>query len=183
MIRINLLPVRAAQKQQRLRAQLSVFFLCLILAFIACGVLYVQKQAAIDKVKVEIADIEAKNRALQKIIGQVKDFEMKKADLEKKLAVLASLKANKSGPVHLLDQLSFSLPDNLWLTSFKENNGQITLSGIADTEKTVARFMKNLDASPYYQRIALSITEQTKVGDKKMQKFTLDCNSESPSSK
>ncbi len=183
MIRINLLPVRAAQKQQRLRAQLSVFFLCLILVFIACGALYVQKKSAIAGVKAEIADIEAQNRALQKKIGQVKDFEKKKADLEKKLEVLANLKANKSGPVHLLDQLSSALPDELWLTSFKETGGRITLSGIADTEKTVALFMKNLDASPYYQRIELTVTEQTKVGDKKMQKFTLDCNVESPSSK
>ncbi len=183
MIKINLLPVRAAQKKERLRAQISVLFLCLILVVIACGTLYFQKSSAIASVKEDIAQIDTQNRALQKKIGQVKDFEQKKADLEKKLAVLASLKENKSGPVHLLDELSSSLPDNLWLTSFKESGGRISLSGIADTEKTVALFMKSLDASPYYQQIELSVTEQTKVGDKKMQKFTLDCNSESPSTK
>ena len=183
MIKINLLPVRAAQKKERLRAQISVLLLCLIMVFIACGFLFIQKKSAIDRVTAEIAEIDAQNRALQKKIGQVRDFEKKKADLEKKLKVLASLKENKSGPVHLLDELSNALPDNLWLTSFKEDGGRITLSGIADAEKTVALFMKSLDASPYYQRIELSVTEQTKVGDNKMQKFTLDCSTESPSSK
>ncbi len=183
MIKINLLPVRAAQKKERLRAQVSVLVLCLILVLIACGALYFEKRSAISRVETEIADIDAQNRALQKKIGQVRDFEKKKADLEKKLKILASLKDNKSGPVHLLDELSFALPEQLWLTSFKENNGNISLSGIADTEKTVALFMKSLDASPYYQQIELSVTEQTKVGDKKMQKFTLDCRTESPSSK
>ncbi len=183
MIKINLLPVRAAQKKERLRAQISVLFLCLILVLIACGSLYFQKSSAISGVKSDIANIDTQNRALQKKIGQVKDFEQKKADLEKKLEVLSSLKENKTGPVHLLDELSTALPDDLWLTSFKETGGQISLSGIADTEKTVALFMKTLDASPYYQQIELSVTEQTKVGDEKMQKFTLDCSSESRSKK
>ncbi len=183
MIRINLLPVRAAQKKERLRSQVSVLILCLILVFIACGSLYFQKKSAIDSVEEEIASVDAKNRALQKKIGQVRDFEKKKLDLEQKLKVLSDLKNNKSGPVHLLDELSSALPENLWLTSFKENNGNIKLTGIADAEKTVALFMKSLEASPYYKRIELSVTEQTKVGDKKMQKFTLDCQTESPSAK
>ena len=183
MIRINLLPVRAAQKKEKIRSQLSIFVLCMILVLIGCGALYAQKMTAINSTKSEIADIDQKNKALQKKIGQVKDFEKKKADLEQKLTVLQRLKSDKSGPVHLLDELSSALPDKLWLTKFTEKNGSITLSGIADSENTVADFMKNLDASPYYQNIELSVTEQAKVGENKMQKFTLSCKVQMPSSK
>ena len=180
MIRINLLPVRAAQKKEKLRSQLSIFFLCLILVLIGCGAAYYQKTTVIAAVEDEIADLTAKNNDLKKKIGQVKDFEKKKADLEQKLAVLKSLKDGKSGPVHLLDELSTALPEKLWLTKFSENSGSISLSGIADNEKTVAAFMKNLDSSPYYKNIELTVTEQAKVGDSKMQKFTLSCNVETP---
>ncbi len=183
MIRINLLPVRAAQKKERLRTQLSIFLLCILLVCIGCGALYVQKMTQINAVEAEVARVKMKNQELQKQIGQVKDFEKKQADLEKKLKVLTSLKAGKSGPVHLLDQLSSALPDNLWLTKFVEKGGRINLSGIADNEKTVAAFMKNLEHSIYYQKVELSVTEQTKIGDNKMQKFTLDCNAETPPSK
>lgn len=183
MIRINLLPVRAAQKKEKIRSQLSIFFLCIILVLIGCGALYAQKMSAINNTKDEIAEIDKKNRALQKKIGQVKDFEKKKADLEEKLNVLKSLKDGKTGPVHLLDELSSALPDKLWLTKFTEKGGSITLSGVADSENTVAGFMRTLDASPYYQNIELAVTEQTKVGDNKMQKFTLSCKVQMPSSK
>ncbi|MFK5927216.1 MAG: PilN domain-containing protein [Desulfuromusa sp.] len=182
MIRINLLPVRAAQKKEKLRSQLSIFFLCLILVCIACGFLYVQKMTAINSVKDNIAAINQKNNELKKKIGQVKDFEKKKADLEKKLAILQTLKDGKSGPVHLLDELSAALPEKLWLTKFTEKAGRINLAGVADNENTVAVFMKNLETSPYYKNIELSVTEQTKAGDRKMQKFTLNCSVEAPPS-
>ena len=181
MIRINLLPVRAAQRKERLRSQLSIFFLCVILSCIACGALYIQKSAAINNVEAEIATINQKNKELRKKIGQVKDYEKKKADLEKKLAVLDKLKAGKSGPVRLLDELSAALPDKLWLTKFSEKSGAINLAGVADSENTVAVFMKRLDSSPYYKNVELSVTEQTKAGDRKMQKFTLNCSVEVPS--
>jgi type IV pilus assembly protein PilN len=181
MIRINLLPVRAAQRKERLRSQLSIFFLCMILVCIGCGALYVQKAATIKAVRGEIATINQKNNELRKKIGQVKDFEKKKAELEKKLAVLKTLKDGKSGPVHLLDELSAALPDKLWLTKFSEKSGQVNLAGVADSENTVAVFMKRLDSSPYYKNVELAVTEQTKAGDRKMQKFTLNCSVEVPS--
>ena len=98
MIRINLLPIRAAQKKQKLRAQISVLILCIVLVCIACAGVYVQKRAAISGKRNEIALINQQNQLLMKKIGQVKDFEKKKADLEQKLSVLNGLKENKSGP-------------------------------------------------------------------------------------
>ncbi|MCK4503575.1 MAG: PilN domain-containing protein [Desulfuromonadales bacterium] len=182
MIRINLLPVRAAQKKEKLRSLLSIFILCIAMVCIGCGSMYVQKQSAIKGVKGEIAVINQKNKDLRKKIGQVRDFEKKKKDLEQKLSTLQSLKAGKSGPVHLLDELSGALPDKVWLTKFSENGGRVDISGVADSEKTVAVFMKSLDASPYYQGIELSVTEQTVADDQKMQRFTLRCSVETPPS-
>ena len=140
------------------------------------------KILAINTIKDEIASIDQKNKALSKKIGQVRDFEKKQADLEKKLVILQKLKDGKSGPVHLLDELSAALPDKLWLTKFSEKGGKINLTGVADSENTVAVFMRNLDASPYYQNIELAVTEQTKAGERKMQKFTLNCSVEAPPS-
>lgn len=183
MIRINLLPVRAALKKEKLRSQLSIFILCIILVCIGCGALYVQQKMINNNVKDEIVTIEQKNKELRNKIGQVKDFEKKKADLEQKLGILKTLKDGKSGPVHLLDELSAALPEKIWLTKFSEKNGSINLAGVADSEKTVAVFMRSLDISSYYKNIELSVTEQTKVGDRKMQKFTLGCKVETPPSK
>jgi type IV pilus assembly protein PilN len=153
------------------------------LVCITCGALYAQKRSAIKAVEAEIAEIDHKNRMLREKIGQVRDFEQKQAELEKKLAVLKELKAGKSGPVHLLDELSSALPEELWLTKFSEKSGSIDIAGIADTENRVAEFMERLDGSPYYQDIELQVTQQSKVGDMKMQQFTLRGKVQKPSAK
>ncbi len=183
MIRINLLPVRAAQKKEKLRSQLSILFLCIVLVGAGCGALYFTKMFEINGVRDEVADLARQNKALSKKLGEVANFEKKKAELEQRLGVLNDLKLAKTGPVHLLDELSRALPEKVWLTQFSEQKGQIKLVGYGDTEKTVANFMNSLEASPYYQGVELAVTEQTSVGESKvkMQKFTLQCRVEKPS--
>ena len=87
MIRINLLPVRAAQKKEKLRSQISILFLCLVLVSAGCGALYVQQMLANDGMTEEIAAIDKQNRDLKKQLGEVADFDKKNAELEKKLNI------------------------------------------------------------------------------------------------
>src|SRR6056297_215679 len=173
MIRINLLPVRAAQKKEKLRSQVVILVLSLVLVVLACGAVYIQQQQTNDNLQAEIADINRRNAELQERIGEVRDYEKRKADLEQKLEVLAQLKSDKTGPVRLLDDLSSALPEELWLTSFSEQNGSIDLAGIADTEQTVALFMEQLESSGHYSGVELTVTEQTSVGNRRMQRFSL----------
>lgn len=182
MIRINLLPVRAAQKKEKLRSQLTVLILCLALVAAACGGLYVRQNGAIEAIKQDIASLDKQNNDLRKQLREVANFDQMKQDLQKKLDVLASLKAGKSGPVRLLDELNRTLPDKVWLTDFSEQGGNVSLNGFGDSEKTVASFMKRLEESPYYRNVELAITEQADVGGMKMQKFSLRCQTETPPS-
>ena len=180
MIKINLLPVRAAQKKEKLRNQLSVLFLCLILVGAGCGALYAQQMLANQQMEEEIAAIDAKNQTLRKKLGEIANFDKKSAELEKKLDVLRTLQSDKSGPVRLLDELIESLPKKVWITQFNEKGGNIDLAGFGDREKTVADFMSRLEKSPYYQNVELKVTEQASVGGIKMQKFTLSCRVDTP---
>jgi len=181
MIRINLLPVRAAQRKEKLRTQLTVLLLSLVLVGAACGGLYYKQKSSTDGIKSEIASLDKKNKALRKKLGEVANFEKKKKNLQQKLKVLSDLKSAKAGPVHLLDELSRALPEKVWLTQFSEKGGKVNLAGYGDVEKTVASFMNRLETSPYYKNVELSVTEQAAVGGVKMQKFTLKCRTEKPS--
>ena len=183
MIRINLLPVRAAQKKEKLRSQASVLVLCLLLVSAGCGALYVQQMLANDELSDEIVAIEEESRALKAKLGEVANFDKKNAELVKKLDVLNSLQAGRTGPVRLLDELITALPEKVWLTQFTEKDGSINLDGIGDSENTVAKFMNNLDKSPNYKSVELNVTQQSEVGGIKMQKFTLSCQAETPPSK
>lgn len=178
MIYINLLPVRAAQKREKLIEQLVILGAILILSVALCIGVYT---VLLTKVSSEKDAIEAKKKEieqLKKTIGEVDRFKKLQEELKNKLAVLDQLKEGKTGPVMLLDELAKAVPEKLWLTSFKETAGTINLSGIAFGEETVASFMRRLDESAFFQKVELQVIEQTKQGDTKLHKFTIVCQSE-----
>ena len=181
MIRINLLPVRAAQKKARLHGQLAVAGLATILTVVLCVVVYSSMALRISSEKKDIANIQTEINSLREKIGEVATIKQLQKEYQAKLDVLSELKERKTGPVRLLDGLSRSLPEKLWLEDFKEAGGSIAIKGIGLNEATVARFLKDLEVSPYFQGVELKVTEQQiqKTG-LKLQKFELTCNVERP---
>jgi type IV pilus assembly protein PilN len=180
MIRINLLPVKAAQKKEKLRGQLFLLLFCVIVAVAGCAAVYVSLLAKISATKSENARKEQEIERLKKVIGEVGRYKKLQQELQGKLDVLAKLKENKSGPVHLLDELSKALPEKLWLTAFKESAGSVSISGVGLNEEKVAEFLRNLDASPYFQKVELTVVEQTTQGNVKLHKFDLTCKTVAP---
>lgn len=180
MIRINLLPVRAAQKKARLQGQLIVLALSLVVTGIICGGLYASVAVKIASEKKEIAKIDQEIQRLRKTLGEVAQFKKLQKEFQGKLDVLAELKEKKTGPVHLLDELSRVLPEKLWLSFVSESGGGVSIRGIGLNEETVARFMRDLEASPYYQQVELQVTEQTQQGGLKLQRFDISCRTETP---
>lgn len=178
MIRINLLPVKAAQKKEQLRNQLIVVVVVLLITVVGCYTFYSSIQSEISSVKSEIARNNNEIAKLKKKIGEVNKFKKLQEELKNKLEVLAALKAAKSGPVHLMDDLIIALPEKLWITDFKEKGGQITLKGVGLSEDDVADFMTQLEASPYYQNVVLKVTKQKVQSGMRLQIFDLSCQVE-----
>lgn len=182
MIRINLLPVRAAQK--RARFQREVFFFCsaIILAIVGCFVVYANLKIRTATTRKTIASCNQEISKLKAVLGEVNEFKEKQKDYQEKLDVLADLKSKKSGPIHLLDDLNKVLPEKLWIETFQETSGTIKISGIGVSEKVVASFITNLESSPYYRDVDLKITKQIVQDGVKLQSFEVDCKSEMPKS-
>ena len=175
MIRINLLPVKAAQKKEMLKGQLMVIVLVLIVTVGICGAAYTHIIGEVDDVQQQIDQKKSEIARLQKAIKEVKNFEKRQKDLRAKLDVLETLKTARVGPVYLLDELYRAMPDKLWLTKFKEGSGKAQISGIGASEETVGLFMKNLEESGSFEGVELKVTKQ-KVQDKiKFHEFQLTC--------
>ncbi|MEJ2472164.1 MAG: PilN domain-containing protein [Desulfuromonadales bacterium] len=173
MIRINLLPVKAAQKKEMLKSQLIVTVLALIVTVGLCAAAMVYVNGEIDKRQAQIDAKRAEIARLAKVIREVKDFEKRQKDLRAKLDVLDRLQASRIGPLYLLDELYRAMPDKLWLTSFKENNGRAQITGVGSNEETVALFMKNLERSDLYAGVELKVTRQAVQDNIKLQQFDL----------
>jgi type IV pilus assembly protein PilN len=180
MIRINLLPVRAAQKKEQLRGQIAIAVFATVLTFAAFGAFYVLLDQKVRDEKAAIASKNAEINRLKTAIGEVAQFKKLQEELRGKLGVLDKLKEGKSGPVHLLDELSRILPEKVWLTSFKEMSGSITINGVGLNEESVAQFLRDLESSPYYVGVDLQVIEQIKQNDVNLQKFEIICKVETP---
>ena len=175
MIRINLLPVRAAQKKERLRSQATIFALSVFGAIAVCVLVWVSLSSKVDAVRAEISTKTAEIARLKKTIGKVDQFKKLQKELRGKLDILATLKANRSGPVRLLDELSKVIPEKVWISSFTEASGAIVITGAGLTEESVADFMRKLEESAYYMNIELDILEQKQIDGRDTQSFKVRC--------
>lgn len=175
MIHINLLPVKAAQKKEKLKGQLFVALAAVVVTVVLCALAYWRMSSWIDDAKNDINRKKQEIARLDKVIEEVKQFEKRQADLRAKLDVLDQLDKSRTGPVLLLDELYRALPAQLWLTSVKESGGRVTITGVGMNEETVALFMSNLEASSQFANVVLKEVAQVVTEGVKTHKFDIDC--------
>jgi type IV pilus assembly protein PilN len=160
MIRINLLPVKAAKKREFGRQQIILFALLLVLAAIGNYFWYnrvdnelVALGGQIDRTKAEIAQ-------LDKTIGEVRSIKDEKKKLEDKLKILDTLKKNRTGPVKVMDELATIIPPRVWITDYAETSGAVTMIGQASTYEDLSAFSKKLKASKHFRDINIKTARQ-----------------------
>ena len=178
MIKINLLPVRAAKRKETARQQAVVLAGSLIVVVLIGLSVYSYLMVKISSTKDEISRSEQEIAELKAKIGKINDLERLKAEVSKKLNVLSQLRKARTGPVQRLLTLSQSTPDKLWLTDYDEKDASITLTGLAFTEELIASFMRSLEASPDFSTVELVVSEQVELAGLKLKKFELKFNVE-----
>ena len=161
MIRLNLLPLKETERALGRRQRLSLIALGVAVALLFMVVPFIiqgRRLAALD------AQIDELNREIQQFNAQVKevhDLDRLKKEVEAKLRVIQDLNSKRRGPSRVLDDLSSATPDNLWLIDFNEAAGQATVIGMALDNETIARFMRQLQDSPYFFGVDLVETSRT----------------------
>jgi type IV pilus assembly protein PilN len=158
MVRINLLPVRVSKKKALGKQQLLLFALVVVAGWVG-NFLWVSSRASDLAVRqAKLARTAEEIAQLDRIIGEVKDIKDQQGQLREKLEILAQLKANRSGPVRVMDALATVTPKRLWLSRFEEKGGAVTFDGAAVTLDDVSEFMTALKSSPYFQGVELTKT-------------------------
>ncbi|MDD2539840.1 MAG: PilN domain-containing protein [Desulfuromonadaceae bacterium] len=179
MIKINLLPVRAAKKKETAIQQIVLASVVIVVIALIVTSLYAVKRVQIAAAKEDIISANQKITELKKKIGKIEELKSLKDQVKKKLDVLSQLRKNKTGPAQRLESLSNLTPDKLWLTSYSESGQNVKISGVAFTEELIAEFMKSLEASNDFTAVELGVSEQTEVAGIKLKKFDLTMKLES----
>ncbi len=167
MIRINLLPFRAARKKENIRRQVSVFLLSLILVTILAVIAHVGFNKKIAGLDDRIATTKAQVAKYNKINAEIAEIKKKLAVLEKKIEVIQTLDMNRKAPVRLMDSMTQLLVANrMWFTRMDYKDASIKLDGIALDNQTVADFMTRVQDFPDYQEVKLASIKQERFKNK-----------------
>ena len=151
MIRINLLGVeRKARKTQAFDASRQLTAACsliLVLTALGLGWWYWSLDQAALQVEAEIQAAQGEQSRLQSLLTEVREFEGRRAQLQQRVQLIEQLRAGQSVPVQLLDHVSRSLPDMLWLTEMEQTPNALTIKGRSTTLIALSDFVGNLGSS------------------------------------
>ena len=176
MILINLLPHREMARKLRQ----DVFNISLgasaLVGGLFAGIIFLWFQA-------QISGQQGKNQLLQTEItrfdNQIKDIVSLEAEitaLRARQQAVEDLQADRNLPVHLLTELVKQLPDGVYIASLRQENQNVTLQGVAQSNERVSELLRNLgNNSPWFTRpelveivagsVALTPREQRRVAN------------------
>jgi type IV pilus assembly protein PilN len=168
MIRVNLLGVErqktkkapAFDRAARVTAACS---LVLIAAVGGIGWWYWSLGQEAVRIEAERAAAQREQARLRSVLAEVEAFEARRAQLQQRVALIEQLRSGQNVPVQLLDHVSRSLPEMLWLTSFKTDGPSVTIEGRSTTLIGVSDFVGNLGATPLLQKPIEIVDSQVEV--------------------
>jgi type IV pilus assembly protein PilN len=95
----------------------------------------------------QITEAQQETIRLQSVIKQVQQFEARRAQLQQRVTLIEQLRKGQTGPVHLLDVISHSLPDTMWLTDLKQTGNDVLIDGQCMTLTSLSDFVSGLASS------------------------------------
>jgi type IV pilus assembly protein PilN len=98
----------------------------------------------------------------------------RKNELAERLGLIERLRAAKRAPVSLLETVSRSLPEGLWLLEMKQTGPSVQIDGRATSITAVTDFTERLQNSGYFKRpVEILATSTELIDDTTVVKFSV----------
>jgi type IV pilus assembly protein PilN len=168
MIKVNLLATTAGAAPPRewlprnQRSTLWGLGMLLLSAAAAGGwwyVLHHQRTALDTRIAASEAELD-RLKAASKLVDQLT---ARKNELTDRLALIDRLRDSKRGPVDLLQTLSSSVPDGLWLLEMKQSSTGVQVDGRAMSLTAVTDFAERMQNSGLFKHPVEILTTSTEV--------------------
>jgi type IV pilus assembly protein PilN len=183
MIRINLLPVKAAKRREQGQRQLLAGVVVFTLALVGVIVFHTAEASKINDIR---ASNQVTSAAIARLKAEIGDYELVKAqrdELIRQRDAIKRLQANRSGPVWMMREFSDILtkgkgptfnkeqyeeqikrdpnagfnpnwePKRVWILQYEEKAHNVTLKGAAKSDEDVAEFLKRLKQSAFFSDV------------------------------
>jgi type IV pilus assembly protein PilN len=144
VILINLLPHREAARKRRREAFFAGLAASAVAGGVIAGAVYLWYAA-------QISNQQNKNLVLQNEIkrldAQIKDIATLQAEiaaLRARQQAVEDLQADRNMPVHLLNELVTQIPDGVYVSSVRQENQTVFVTGTAQSNERVSELLRNL---------------------------------------
>lgn len=167
MILINLLPHREATRKRQKDQFFTQLALSALLGGIICGAIFTWYQGQISAQQDRNMFLQGEIKKLDAEIKDIANLQREIASLRARQTAVENLQGDRNLPVHLLDELVAQLPDGVYLTSMKQENQNVLLVGVAQSQERVSDLLRNLsNNSPWLVRPELVeiVAAQSGVG-------------------
>ena len=181
MIRINLLPFRAARKKENIRRQVSYFFGTFALVILVLIYYNISLNGKVDRINDNVARTKEEVAKYKKITKEIAQIKKKLALLEKKTDVIKKLELYRFEPVQLLDTMTMKvIAKRMWFTQFQSKQKAVQINGIALDNKTVADFMTRLESTGLFQSVKLNKIQKKLIKGSSLKSFQISCYKSAP---
>ena len=183
MIRINLLPVKAAQRRASGLRQVLVAGVVLLVSLTAAVATHIWVTQELAKKRAESRHLSDDIAQLKREVGDYDQIRARREELIRQKKAIEKLQAARSGPTYLLRELSDILtkgkgptvnkesyeellrrdpnagfnpnwePKRAWIISYIEKDHAVTIKAGAKSDEDVAEFLKRLKLSAFFSEV------------------------------
>ena len=143
MILVNLLPHREAARKRRRDAFYAALGTAALLGGLIGGAVFSWYQAQISSQQGRNAFLKAEIVRLDGQIKEIATLQQEIAALRARQNAVEDLQGNRNLPVYLLDELVRHLPDGVYLTTMKQDNQTVLITGVAQSNERVSELLRN----------------------------------------
>ncbi|MBI4684226.1 MAG: PilN domain-containing protein [Nitrospirae bacterium] len=175
MIRVNLLPLKRKKKPKAVPQFMIYMVLVTLFIVIISGYLFFYLNTQLSSLNKQKKNNEARIAELKNRIKEVENYESQKKTLEQRKNIIEQLRRNQSLPVKILNEISSTVPNGVWLISMSVAGESIDIAGVGFTNDDVVNYVNNLKKSQLFTDVYLQGTQKTGTGKIITYQFTLTC--------
>ncbi len=173
MTQINLLPWREAQRKERKRQFSSIAVGAALLMTVLVFYAHVHINGLIEHQNARNKFLQDEIAKVDESIKEIRELESAKKALLIRMNVIQDLQSRRPMVVHMLDELVRAVPEGLFLHHVEQKGHEVILEGLAQSNARVSAFMRQLDASEWFDSPRLDVIQVEEKDGERSSKFTL----------
>lgn len=145
------------------------------LTVVGIGLMYFLQAGELNRQQKLLDERTLRKAELEKVLKELATIEATKMELDKKIKIISDLKLKQRDAVLMMDKMSRSLPDWVWLTDLTYRGGAVAISGKALSNNLIADLINNLQNSSYFTNVQISSSSRKREAGIDIFEFRINC--------